>query len=78
VAAATDGETIGNMTMFSDFADEFTVQTDDAMEMYDQLRRRRHEGMYARLAAQVAASAARQPLFVLAPLIKPDRSTEPS
>lgn len=65
------------MTAFSDFADEFTVQVADAMEMYDQLRRRRMEGMYARLYAEIAVTAAVYPPLSLASLAEPKESSSP-
>jgi hypothetical protein len=40
--------------------DPFTVQVPDATEMYDELRRRRQEGMYMRLSAMIALAAQRQ------------------
>jgi hypothetical protein len=48
--------------MISDAEDPFTIQGPDAMEMYDQLRQRRQEGMDMRLWAEVGLTAHPLPL----------------
>lgn len=62
------------MTALSDHDDPFTAEGPDAMEMYDRLRRARREGMYARLYAEIAVTAAAQPPLAVVPLLEPEAS----